>query len=161
MPTLTPQQVIGRRLQAIVTTNIRSKPDPNASILRVAKINDIIGTVSKFIPTKGKQGYFEVTKYFNDGTKQTGYVSNALQFKAIKINNNSWESNVIDFVTKGVTNPAATATGGGAIMVPTGEVLQDVGQGIINVASWTKWLLIGGAGLLIYKMVNSANVHYK
>lgn len=162
MPTLTPQQVVGRRLQAIVNTNIRSKPDPNASILRVAKTNDIIGTVTKFIPTSGKIGYFEVVKSFNDGTKQTGYVSNKLQYKAIKINTQSWESNAIDFITKGATNPAATATGGGAILVPAGEALQDVGQGIVNIASWTKWLLIGGAGLLIYKFANNAsNVRYK
>lgn len=156
MATLTPQQVIGRRLQATVNTNVRMSPNANAKVLRIAKAGDIIGTCKNFIPTNGKMGFFEVIKYFNDGTSQKGYVSNSLQYKAIPISTQSWESNAIDFITKGTTNPAATATGGGAILVPTGQAVQEVGQGILNVASWTKWLLIGGAALIIYKFANNA-----
>lgn len=162
MATLQPQQFIGRKI--ITTENTRFRSQPNRStkskVLFVAPKGIEVGTVVDYVkPIKGiANGYYKVIHFKNNDPKTplVGYLDSTLQYvsKTLSQNELNTYNNVMKFLfplattINKTTQPYAEAAG---------ETVKETAEGIMNVASWTKWLLIGAAGLIIYKFANNAS----
>lgn len=165
MATLQPQQFIGRKIITTENTRFRSQPNRSAQskVLFVAPKGMEVGAVIDYIkpiPNKAN-GYYKVIHFKNNNANDplVGYLDAGIVYVSKNLNyqEKSLYEKITDFLfplgktMNQATQPAAEKAG-----EAVKQTVQATAEGFQDIAKWTKWLLIGAAGLIIYKFANNA-----
>jgi len=177
MAQLSVKDTVGRILKATTRTNVRTAPNRTAAskILFVANPGQRVGLVVGYVPPiPGKvNAYWKISipNKNNPSKPITGYLDSSIAYISDKLSiaETNYFAAILSILRGGINNPYLTASGAATasqsaqttaaqaeeLVDETGAVIKKFGSGVLNIASWTKWLLIGGAGLLIFKFVNN------